>query len=30
MVKKLLLQRKKTGCIKARHHLAGRKKRIVA
>ena len=30
MVKKLLQQRKKTGCIKARHHLAGRKKRIVA
>ena len=30
MVKKLLQQRKKTDCIKARHHLAGRKKRIVA
>ena len=30
MVKKLLQQRKKTGCIKARHHLAGRKKLIVA
>jgi len=30
MVKKLLQQRRKTGCIKARHHLAGRKKRIVA
>jgi len=30
MVKKLLQQRKKTGCIKARHHPAGRKKLIVA
>ena len=30
MVKKLLQQRSKTGCIKSRHHLAGRKKRIVA
>ena len=30
MVKKLLQQRRKTGCIKPRHHLAGRKKRIVA
>lgn len=30
MVKKLLPQRRKTGCIKARHHLAGRKKLIVA
>ena len=30
MVKKLLQQRRKTGCIKARHHLAGRKKLIVA
>jgi transposase len=30
MVRKLLLQRRKTGCIKARHHLAGRKKLIVA
>lgn len=30
MVKKLLLQRRKTGCIKARHHRAGRKKTIVA
>lgn len=30
MVKKLLQQRSKTGCIKPRHHLAGRKKRIVA
>lgn len=30
MVKKLLQQRKKTGCIKPRHHLAGRKKLIVA
>lgn len=29
MVKKLLQQRRKTGCIKARHHLAGRKKLIV-
>jgi transposase len=30
MVKKLLQQRRKTGSIKARHHLAGRKKTIVA
>lgn len=30
MVKKLLQQRRKTGCIKSRHHLAGRKKKIVA
>ncbi len=30
IVKKLLQQRRKTGCIKARHHLAGRKKLIVA
>ena len=30
LVKKLLQQRSKTGCIKPRHHLAGRKKRIVA
>jgi transposase len=30
MVKKLLQQRRKTGCIKACHHLAGRKKLIVA
>jgi len=30
MVKKLLQQRRKTGCIKPRHHLAGRKKKIVA
>jgi transposase len=30
MVKKLLQQRRKTGCIKARHHLAGHKKLIVA
>ena len=30
MVKKLLQQRRKTGCIKPRHHLAGRKKTIVA
>jgi transposase len=30
MVKKLLQQRSKTGCIKPRHHLAGRKKLIVA
>lgn len=30
MVKKLLQQRRKTGCIKSRHHLAGRKKLIVA
>ncbi len=30
MVKKLLQQRRKTGCIKPRHHLAGRKKLIVA
>ena len=30
MVKKLLQQRRKTGCINARHHLAGRKKKIVA
>ncbi len=29
MVKKLLQQRRKTGCIKLRHHLAGRKKLIV-
>ena len=30
MVKKLLQQRRKTGCIKARHHLAGRRPVIVA
>ena len=30
MVKKLIQQRSKTGCIKSRHHLAGRKKTIVA
>ncbi len=30
MVKKLLQQRSKTGCLKPRHHLAGRKKLIVA
>ena len=30
MVKKLLQQRRHTGCIKARHHLAGRKPTIVA
>ncbi len=30
MVKKLIQQRSKTGCIKHRHHLAGRKKMIVA
>jgi transposase len=30
MVKKLLQQRRNTGCIKARHHLAGRKPTIVA
>jgi len=30
MVKKLLQQRRDTGCIKSRHHLAGRKKTIVA
>lgn len=30
MVKKLLQQRRKTGSIKARHHLAGRKKLIFA
>lgn len=30
MVKKLLQQRRKTGCIKPRHHLAGRKKTILA
>lgn len=30
MVKKLLQQRRKTGDIKPRHHLAGRKKLIVA
>jgi transposase len=30
MVKKLVLQRRVTGCIKPRHHLAGRKKLIVA
>lgn len=30
MVKKLLQQRRHTGCIKPRHHLAGRKKLIVA
>ena len=29
MVKKLLQQRRRTGCIKDRHHLAGRKKTIV-
>ena len=30
MVKKLLQQRRRTGCIKSRHHLAGRKPMIVA
>jgi transposase len=30
MVKKLLQQRRRTGCLKPRHHLAGRKKLIVA
>jgi transposase len=30
MVKKLLQQWRKTGCLKPRHHLAGRKKLIVA
>ena len=30
MVKKLLAQRRHTGCIAPRHHLAGRKPRIVA
>jgi transposase len=30
MVKKLLQQRRNTGCIKSRHHLAGRRKLIVA
>jgi transposase len=30
MVKKLLQQRSKTGCLKPRHHLSGRKKLIVA
>lgn len=30
MVKKLIQQRRHTGCIKARHHLAGRKPMIVA
>lgn len=30
MVKKLLQQRRRTGSIKSRHHLAGRKKLIVA
>jgi len=30
MVKKLLQQRRKTGCIKPRHHFAGRKKTILA
>jgi transposase len=30
MVKKLLQQRRHTGCIKPRHHLAGRKPMIVA
>ena len=30
MVKKLLQQRRRTGCIKPRHHLAGRKPTIVA
>ncbi len=30
MVKKLLQQRRQTGCLKPRHHLAGRKKLIVA
>jgi transposase len=30
MVKKLLQQRRRTGCIKPRHHLAGRKPKIVA
>lgn len=29
MVKKLLAQRRKTGSIQARHHLAGRKKLII-
>ena len=30
MVKKLLAQRRHTGCTASRHHLAGRKPRIVA
>jgi transposase len=30
MVKKLIQQRSRTGCIKARHHLAGRKPKILA
>jgi transposase len=30
MVKKLIQQRRKTGCIKSRHHLAGRKPIILA
>lgn len=30
MVKKLLQQRRRTGCIKPRHHLAGRKPKILA
>ncbi len=30
MVKKLLQQRRRTGCIKPRHHLAGRKPIILA
>ena len=30
MVKKLLQRRRKTGCIKPRHHLAVRKKKIMA
>lgn len=30
MVKKLIQQRSRTGCIKPRHHLAGRKPKILA
>lgn len=30
MVKKLLQQRRRTGCIKPRHHLSGSKKQILA
>lgn len=30
MVKKLLLQRRRTGCIKPRHHFSGSKKQILA
>ena len=30
MVKKLIQQRRRTGCIKPRHHLAGRKPKILA